>query len=197
MMPDMRRRAFAILLVTSLVLCIITTAGWLCSYWRIDAVSYSGKWRGGELSFVEGKLYIWTWTTDSPTMMAMVLSPGFGYARSALRSVRPRAPYSPSQPDGPRAYILPGGNTTSHFRFAGVYSHTYRVAGTASANDIWYFSVPCWLILLATAFLPALWLWRRIRHAQYRWHGLCPKCGYDLRASKERCPECGTAIAGV
>jgi hypothetical protein len=44
-----------------------------------------------------------------------------------------------------------------------------------------------------TAVIPALWAARRIRTRRRYGPGLCPSCGYDLRASPGRCPECGGA----
>jgi hypothetical protein len=52
-----------------------------------------------------------------------------------------------------------------------------------------------WHVLLATAALPALWLVTRGRRTRRRRiaAGQCPGCGYDLRATPDRCPECGAA----
>jgi hypothetical protein len=75
------------------------------------------------------------------------------------------------------------------------------VAAVGADPRLAYFrvlTVPSWLLLTMTALLPALWsvvTVRTIRRRRLAARGhLCRKCGYDLRASVERCPECGEAI---
>ena len=52
-----------------------------------------------------------------------------------------------------------------------------------------------WHLLLMAGALPLLrlpGLWRRLRRPRA---GACPNCGYDLRATPDRCPECGQTPA--
>jgi hypothetical protein len=45
------------------------------------------------------------------------------------------------------------------------------------------------------AIAPALWLKKSLRQSRRFSSGLCPACGYDLRATPDRCPECGAIPA--
>ena len=60
------------------------------------------------------------------------------------------------------------------------------------------YTVPFWFLTLLFAVAPSIWLrdrwraWRRARREHLREAGVCPICGYDLRATPARCPECGT-----
>jgi len=56
--------------------------------------------------------------------------------------------------------------------------------------------LPLWLIVATVMLIPcyALSIW--IRRKNQKLVGRCTNCGYDIRESKERCPECGTRITG-
>jgi hypothetical protein len=52
---------------------------------------------------------------------------------------------------------------------------------------------PNWAAVLLTGLAPAIWAWKRIRRRRRYSAGYCLGCGYDLRATPDRCPECGRA----
>jgi len=58
--------------------------------------------------------------------------------------------------------------------------------------------VSLWSLAVVAGAWPA-WRalrWLRIRNDPRIAGGLCETCGYDLRATPDRCPECGTVPAG-
>jgi hypothetical protein len=64
----------------------------------------------------------------------------------------------------------------------------------------WDAKVPAWSFTLLGLVPIAAWYdHRRARLTVQRLReaGRCPACGYDLRASKDRCPECGRPISSA
>ena len=114
--------------------------------------------------------------------------------------------------DRSKSVALPWCNASAQAGYVSLYGTTYtpgeahygflgfsfvRTHRTYTAS--WEVRAPLWLFALATAAAPALKWRKRVGRQRRQADGLCPSCGYDLRATPERCPECGatTAAAGT
>jgi hypothetical protein len=87
--------------------------------------------------------------------------------------------------------LLANSDTTSESHFLGFGLTKGNFVANVAFQVV---SIPIWFPLLLTAIL-AIVVIRARRRLNYRAKfGHCLSCGYDLRQSKEKCPECGTAI---
>jgi lipoprotein signal peptidase len=103
-------------------------------------------------------------------------------------------------------WISSAPNVTWHFTYDSGHPATQnnfdltlsRGFGLSLGNKQWnrwsllHATVPLATIILASAILPAMWFLKRPRRIP---KGMCKNCGYDLRATPDRCPECGTVVA--
>jgi hypothetical protein len=185
----MKRRLPNLLTLLSLLLTLAAAALWVRSYWRSDCVNvwgtaheFSVESRAGYLSFEASNLYgdgpgvcrlsgpVGRVANERAGMRAWAVYKFLGFVYG--RDVRPGA-YVGLEDKLVRAGVkTPAGNLTRRF---------------------WY--VPFWAVCVATAAPAALLLRRRHALRRRRREGLCPACGYDLRATPGRCPECGKLTA--
>ena len=57
-----------------------------------------------------------------------------------------------------------------------------------------YLTAPYWALSIIFALAPALVTVRSMRRKRRKRAGCCLNCGYDLRATPDRCPECGLEV---
>jgi hypothetical protein len=174
----MRRRLYNLVAAISLTLCAVSAGAVVASYFR----AWGGCYR------------------QSMREDICVISRG-EFAYTLHRALTPDAahPYplgwfaSAEQPafDQPERLARAGGASWVGF---GTLHRTIRFgAGSMTRYDT--LMVPGWCIIALFAVLP-LWrvILRRVERAKgdRLRRGACPTCGYDLRATPGRCPECGT-----
>jgi hypothetical protein len=193
-----RRRLFNLAAAVSLVLCVATFGAWVSSEnrntWFGIVWGRSAWW----LISSGGELAIWTVTIAPENSVHHWSVDGGAWGG-------PGTSYGGSIGD---AIIAEEGLTESHL-FGGVrwgaarrqainMLRVGRIRLVPTPNDEvgpigdTYCGVPHWMptLLLASTSLLAYRKARRRRSMGLS--SLCPTCGYDLRATPGRCPECGT-----
>jgi len=180
-----RRHLFTICAVFSLLLCLSTCVVWARSFWLTDRVGWSNQRGSRVLQSARGRV-----------MVQMLLADWSNYP-SQFHGLQ----YQRDLPSGAfnwLRFLSPEQGMTWREWEAGGFAW-YECRNRATGNGHLIAVVPFWFIAATTALPPALWIllsWRaRFRDKQRMDLGLCLTCGYDLRASSERCPECGSVRA--
>ena len=171
----MKRGTLNVLTALSLLLLVAVVALWVRGQQHYDAVQWESAGRGISLSSALGCLEF------EATRPPLNIDPADGMHVSRYIGHLPAVARQKFTPPLRELGIRRLDYTVN---FGG--SAVMRVAGVRVRA-----ATPAALF----AVLPALRLSCVLRDRRRGRHGLCPACGYDLRASPGRCPECGTAAS--
>lgn len=180
-----RRRLSRSLTVISLLLCAASAVLWIRSYSGRDVFTFrhstAGQWtefafgtNRGLCAFSRFDMPETERATVERYLFGALGKLGFSYVRA-----------EPTRgPDGNRWWNKLG--------FARETSTL--ITGLRTGSTIIF--MPMWLLVVLFATIPAARLLGHLRRRAARRGGRCTVCGYDLRATPGRCPECGAVPEG-
>ena len=179
----MKRKRLNVIYYGLLFLTFVTILFWIKSYWYRDIFGvrqYNASaltYHGFGIEILNGNIEFEASTTDFSSM--------------GIYSVIPRR----------TGLVYESDDASSGWRITTPFPSIFgallpmpdgmRTRGRGGDYSLSGFILPLWILFFVELFI--LWrlqLWRKTGPK-----GLCSTCGYDLRASKDRCPECGTLFA--
>jgi len=181
-MFGVKRRLFHVLAAVSLVLCVAVTGLWLRTFFVSDYLHMAWsnrstapyrdahvRWRGDFLTadFRRSTLK----TVEIPWRAR-----GHGDVRGVHWVWSTREP----APQGLGSWLW--------------WDHYIDAQPASYTAECWCIQMRPWLGVLPTLVLPAWWTSAVLRRRRMRRRSLCETCGYDLRATPDRCPECGSVV---
>ena len=181
----MTRRLVNLVTALSLLLCAAAAGLWVRSYWVHDWIAFDALGRSISLRTSPHVLRL-EWTSRPYRTPRWESTPAM--YRPTLRGFLLPQHYQWKDVSGqPHTYSWLGFSLQP----------TYHQAAGDPRYDCWFTNVgvPYYFLALLTGLLPAAEARRRLRHRRRAKLRLCQRCGYDLRATPGRCPECGAVAA--
>jgi len=201
----MKRRLVNLLSVLSLAICLAACVVWVWSYWVVDEIAVahaaypkitdsdffakimnaSVRMNRGSIGIaVENSVDDLTLGTQNLRDWSEIYPVGwhFRHGREEAYKSEPSLPYDTL---APRTYLDRFGFFVGTCGIPGLFAE--------AANFIHHeAALPAWFLVACAAVLPAFRVRAVLRNRRRARMGLCVACGYDLRATPDRRPECGT-----
>ena len=161
----MKRFLLNLAALMSMLLCIATVAIWVRSPGQWDMPAYEGGDVQATLTSLDGRVQY--------------------FRRSGFPRAEPRWDFH-SRPN-PSGWMIDSMPARRWYQRLG-----FDFRATRGIPRDLIIMLPYWFLALLTAAGPVGWMIQRLRRTPVS--GRCARCGYDLRATPERCPECGTPV---
>lgn len=181
----MRRALLIFVTALSVALLAVVVVDWVHSLNNSETII---RVQGGKIFAIDnfnGEVAFWIGTMSDPE------PDGWHHEHWPLANAKMTKDLGVRNRAGTELWFAGFGYTTRH-RFPTTVEQSIDPARVRGYRGV---VVPSWFLTIVFTVIPAVTMVKLIRSFRRQRVGLCAVCGYDLRASPDRCPECGTAAA--